>query len=174
MQEQADSLRWVELNSEVRRLLSRIKVDELTPLSTPSPTPTPTPTSSPVVQSLPDGSGDIGLSDSVDSGVWTGTTTVSSETLRGAICSYFNSSPYGCNYWICIAGKESSLIPENDRNPPYVGLFQIDKNLHHDLILSLGYTIDEMFMAAPNSHVAWVLSRSGLNTAPWPVARWMC
>ncbi len=141
---------------------------QLVPLSTPAPT------SSPVIQSLPDGSGDIGLSNSVDSGVWTGTTAESSETLRGAICSYFDASPYGCNYWICLAGKESSMRPGADNNPPYIGLFQIDIDLHAGLISSLGYTTADMYTASPNSHVAWSLSHQGVYTVPWPVARWLC
>lgn len=149
-------------------------IDAPAPSPTPSPTPTPILTSSPVVQSLPDGGGDISLSDPSESGAWQGIAKVSSAAMRDPICAYFDSSPYGCEYWFCIAERESSLIPANDRNPPYVGLFQIDKNLHHDLILSLGYTIDEMFIAGPNSHVAWVLSHQGVYTFPWPEARWLC
>lgn len=66
------------------------------------------------------------------------------------------------------------MIPGNDRNWPYVGLFQIDVDLHADLIASMGYTTASMYEAGPNVAAAWSLSRDGVNTAPWPVTRWWC
>ncbi len=164
-----------ELN--VRNDLSQMrlgKLDEPAPPPAPSLTPTPTPTSSPVVQSLPDGSGDTSVPDSLEPEVRSGITAISSAAIRIIICSYFDASPYRCEYWLCVADKESSMRPWAKENSPYVGLFQINIDLHADLISSLGYTLEDMYTATPNAHVAWVLSRSGWYTVPWPVARWMC
>jgi hypothetical protein len=61
-----------------------------------------------------------------------------------------------------------------DTNWPYVGLFQIDVELHADLILSMGYAIADMYEAGPNVAVAWRLSYAGVNTVPWPVTQWWC
>ena len=161
MQEQTDLLRRVGLEAKIQRLFPVDKIDE--------PVPTPTPTPAPVGGAKPSPvTVDTSNSQQPISSV------AERPSTTDAICSYFNSSPYGCHYWICIAEKETSLRPWADENPPYVGLFQIDKNLHYDLILSLGYTIEDMFLAAPNSHVAWVLSHQGEYTVPWPEARWLC
>lgn len=66
------------------------------------------------------------------------------------------------------------MRPWADENWPYVGLFQIDVELHADLIASMGYSRADMYQAGPNVDVAWSLSHAGVNTVPWPVARGRC
>ena len=161
MQEQTDSLRRVGLEAKMQRLFPEDKIDE--------PVPTPTPTPAPVGRAKP-----FPVTVDTSSSQQPIPSVAERPPTTDAICSYFNSSPYGCGYWLCIAGKESSMRPGADNNPPYIGLFQIDIDLHAGLISSLGYTTADMYTAGPNSHVAWILSHQGVYTVPWPVARWLC
>jgi hypothetical protein len=98
------------------------------------------------------------------------TQRTTTDRVRDTICSY--PWPQGCEYWIAIFFCEATLDPTKDTNWPYVGLGQIDVELHHDLILSMGYTVEDMYLAAPNLAVSWRLSHEGTRTSPWPWCQW--
>ncbi len=106
-----------------------------------------------------------------DTAIKVGSTPSSGRAgVEGLICAY--SWPQGCDYWIAVFACESSLDPTKDTNWPYIGLGQIDVELHHDLILSMGYTIEDMHLAEPNLAVSWRLSHDGTRTSPWPWCQW--
>lgn len=92
------------------------------------------------------------------------------ESANRYVCSY----PWlqGCAYALAVIGCESSFDEGADRNWPYIGWWQIDVQLHAELITSLGYTTADMYSGEPNTDIAWHLSSSGINMSPWPSCRW--
>ncbi len=92
-----------------------------------------------------------------------------SGEIERLICSF--SWFQGCDYALTVVGCESSFNQGADRNWPYVGWWQIDVELHADLIVSLGYAAADMYSGGPNTDVAWHLSSGGTDMAAWPACR---
>ncbi len=82
-----------------------------------------------------------------------------SSRLRDIICSF--DWPQGCDYWIRLAGCESSLQSSVvGYGGAYVGLYQV--------WLGHGYTYTWLLDPFNNTLAAWELSREGTYTGAWP------
>lgn len=130
-----------------------------TPVPSPSPTPTPKPVAAPASK--------------VENMVLPAPSPTSlplrnwpTGSINRIVCSY--SWPQGCTYALAVVSCESSFREQVDTNWPYVGWWQIDVELHAGLIVSMGYTREDMYYGEPNTAVAWRLSGGGHNMSPWP------
>ena len=88
--------------------------------------------------------------------------------VEDLICSVFEDSPYGCQFWVNLAACESTLRLDVDTNWPYIGLLQIDAELHAGLIAELGYSNEDVYSVLPNLRVGRELSHGGTYLGPWP------
>lgn len=68
---------------------------------------------------------------------------------------------------VAVARCESGLRPHASSGQ-YRGLFQISTRWHAARVARMGYTLDQLYDAAVNAHVAWAIwSEQGWR--PWPV-----